>query len=145
MNDTEKKSLNDLLYRLTIVQSTCEDGWWKELHSGHGLCYLVYVEGGRAYNPLIKKIFKTWEHYSGCTAYPVPFPENRGNTLTRLYYRVYKCWVVKIKKCHVDDLSSWSFTNMKLWDGEYGKLRKSLLRHMIIEIKKELDIVKESL
>ena len=75
-----------------------------------GLCYLLHIlTDYSAYriSTQIEKHFLTWEHYSGNTTFPVPSTDKRYST--QMYY-------VK---------------NTSLWRGKQGKLRQSLVDHLI--------------
>lgn len=62
------------------------------------------------YKPDLSVLFEGWEHHSGDDSYPVPCP--RGMRDPRTIFR---------RKYAIN----------ALWEGEYGKLRKDLLKHCI--------------
>lgn len=144
-SDITPQELKSLVLKLKAIKLLCDDDGWVQDNSRHGLCYLVSGRlNGQKYTEKLAETFQSWEHYSGNPVYPVPFPVNRGNILSRMYYRVRKWLYVYVDGWPVEFLPFRAFGTMNLWKGEYGKLRKDLLDHAIIHLQKELDSVKES-
>lgn len=90
------------------------DTYWKEamytLYSGN---YCVYV--------LLQGAFADWKHHSGNFNYPVPVPESEvheHDSDPKYYYD------------YIDNIS-----DLSMWDGEYGDLRKDLLKYLIGKLK----------
>ena len=73
-----------------------------------GIC--SNVEGIEDHYTLCK-YFETWKHYSGNTIFPVPDPE--GNVSPANIYSITR----------------------NMWAGNYGELRKDLVRHILAETK----------
>ena len=68
----------------------------------------------------LKPCFRTWEHFSGNKAFPVPDPESDEYSAVEVYCTT-----------HTDDM----------WNPEhpYGSLRLDLLEHLIRECKDAID------
>lgn len=67
-------------------------------------------------SPLVRKYSKSWKYYSGDIHYPVPDPE--GKLFGRDMYQVTD----------------------NMWEGEYGELRRDLVKHILQEISKPTSI-----
>lgn len=66
---------------------------------------------------LIDSLFKTWEHFSGSVAYPVPRPEKPGDPkAARVAFEVMR--------------------HEGKFIGEYGELRLGLARHLLKDLSK---------
>ena len=102
---------------LEILEDLAINGPKKE---ACGICYYVY-QGLVPFNlpdkkrkeveELLMHLTATWEHYSGSPAYPVPHPDFR-------------------------DCGCEAYHTKLLWRGEYGWLRRQLLKHIIKHLKK---------
>jgi hypothetical protein len=85
-----------------------------------GICDNICMNDFDGVYPWLWSQFKTWEHFSGDIAYPVstarfhhdtdPYP-----TIARDEYIFNSAW-------------------HSMWEGEYGRLRYDLLRHLLMEL-----------
>lgn len=80
--------------------------WWRRL-GVHMLEYTVMKSDG-------------WEHYSGSCVYPVPHPD---------------CPVESAAELTVQTIASNAYHTLPYWEGEYGKLRRSLAKYWLERLK----------
>lgn len=84
---------------------------------------------------ILNPLYKTWVHYSGSKYYPVPAPKGSD-------------WKHNKKGYHTiypetpQGLAEYAYNTLPAWEGEYGQLRNSLAKHLILGI--SLRILKET-
>jgi hypothetical protein len=83
-----------------------------------GICHNVDRAVDFYTTDILKKYFVRWPKYSGHLYFPVPVP------------KIYK---------HYGPLTTYCYVSNK-WSGEYGELRKELLKFIINELERELYI-----
>lgn len=112
------------LEEVIITAQTKPTIWYhKGLDGDLGLCYnvRVLIKGKshftcKLFDEIRQIISTSWEHYTGCSMYPVPHPDTLACERDQEYntYRAYN--------------------ELPLYTGAYGELRLSLLRHWITEL-----------
>lgn len=89
---------------------------------------LWYKEFKYTLENLVRRAFTTWPKYSGYRLYPVPMPPLTKWQELGVYFSIEytpQTAFVSAKR------------NTRLWFGEYGKLRRELLAHVLNELLEE--------
>lgn len=132
LNNYQLSAANSLLEAFktlenVIITAQTEPTIWchEGLYVDFGLCSNVHallISNRKFTWTLFAEIRNTtttsWEHYTGCTVYPVPHPDTLDCTH---------------EQSNIDSALK-AYSELPLYTGAYGELRLSLLRHWIAEL-----------
>jgi len=107
------KKKKALLKTLKELLTKIKEKDFSTITTRQGICWYLDNEEVKD-NEILFPLFESWESFSGSWYYPIPYKDD--SISPSQYFR----------------------DNENLWKGRQLKMRKSLIKHMIAELEKEL-------